>query len=164
MCSSDLLTSDFFNVFLSTKLKNFSEGDANDLVRLPMGNPALNEERQKLALKWGEGKPCLLQIAGLYLWEARSQDHDVKWAKAKFDQEAKHIQRDRNLMKTAMCYVSRVGSLGQQIGDTIDDLGNFAKGAFILFILGALITGAANRETIENWVRGTQQDVKGNFK
>ena len=125
---------------------------------------AIGEERQKLALKWGEGKPCLLQIAGLYLWEARSQDHDNKWAKAKFDQEAKHIQRDRNPVRVVVRNVSQVGGLAQRIGDTIDDRGNFMKGAFILVILGLTMTRVVPWETVQNWVKDTQKEMNSNFK
>ena len=102
----------------------------------------------------------MLQIAGFWLWQARSQDHDEKWAKAKFDQEAKHIQRDRNPVKIVVRNVSQVGGLAHGIGGTIGDLGNFMVGASLLIAIVLVVTGVV----IQNSVRGTQQDTNSNFK
>jgi hypothetical protein len=55
-------------------------------------------------------------MAGFWLWEARSQDRDVKWAKAKFDHDAKAVKRDRHPVKVAVRGVSGVGALAQKIG------------------------------------------------
>lgn len=56
------LTSSFFNITQQLELKVFSDQEASDLVRLPHGNPALSDPRQKTALAWGENHPYLQDI------------------------------------------------------------------------------------------------------
>ncbi len=70
--------------------------EAMDLVRLPQTTdpslqPALSPEKQQIAIQWGGRHPYLLQLAGLWLWEAKKGDRPVKWAKQQFDQQAKRV-------------------------------------------------------------------------
>jgi AAA+ ATPase superfamily predicted ATPase len=90
------LTSSFFNVGSECLLKKFSEAEAQKLVTLPKGTiagaiPALNETNQRLALEWGERHPVLLQLAGRYLWEAQQYRKEVKWARQKFQDQARAV-------------------------------------------------------------------------
>ncbi|HIK13027.1 MAG TPA: AAA-like domain-containing protein [Oscillatoriaceae cyanobacterium M33_DOE_052] len=88
------LTSSFFNVGHVLKLEEFTPAEAAELVKLPKGSaalsveepkPALIVEDQEKALQWGGRHPYRLQLAGYCLWQARQQDKDIPWAKAKFD-------------------------------------------------------------------------------
>ena len=70
------------------------------MVRLPKTNLpnldiALSDRRQTLALKWGENHPYLLQLAAMYLWEAKRFDKSDDWAKAEFDQARKNTMGRR---------------------------------------------------------------------
>lgn len=94
--SKHKLTSSFFNVGSVLPLEKFSEAEAQELVELPKGNiagatPALNETNQRLALKWGERHPVLLQLAGRYLWEAQQRRKNVNWAKQNFQNQARAV-------------------------------------------------------------------------
>lgn len=93
------LISDFFNVGHVLKLGEFTKDEAIQLTRLSVNSieetPALTEEEQKLAQKWGQFHPYLLQLASYYLLEAREIGKDCKWAKKQFD-----LQFDKYKSKT----------------------------------------------------------------
>ena len=94
--SQHRLTSSFFNVGHVLPLGGITEMEAMDLVRLPQTTdprlqPALSPEKQQIAIQWGGRHPYLLQLAGLWLWEAKKGDRDLKWAKQQFDQQAKRV-------------------------------------------------------------------------
>lgn len=159
------LTSDFFNVFTNKRLTEFKDDEAKDLVRLPHPDrPALGEEKRALALQWGDRHPCLLQIAAWCLWEAKKLDHSHEWAKRQFEERKLGIPRSRSPLKWTIHAVMGLGSFGQAIGDNIDDWGNFLKGMFILLLIVALGTGAANWQQVKGWFDNTVQDTKSNFK
>jgi uncharacterized protein len=160
------LTSDFFNVFDTHKLQEFTDAEAQDLVQKPdaANDPALGEERQALALNWGGRHPRLLQIAALCLWEARQQDRKDAWARQQFEARSQGVPRKLQPMKQLVWAVMRLGTWAQSIGNTTDDLGNFFKGAFILVLIGCVVTGAANWQQIQDWFQGTKQETQENFK
>jgi len=94
------LTSDFFNLVATCHLRELTAQEASALVRLPKTNLpnldiALSDRKQTLALKWGENHPYLLQLAGMYLWEAKRFDKSDDWAKAEFDQARKNTMGRR---------------------------------------------------------------------
>jgi hypothetical protein len=124
----------------------------------------LGEEKRSLALQWGDHHPCLLQIAARCLWEAKNLDHNHEWAKRQFEERKLGIPRRQSPLKWTIQVVMRLGSFGQAIGDNIDDWGNFLKGMFILILLGAVLTGAANWQQVKGWFDNTVQDTKQNFK
>jgi hypothetical protein len=159
------LTSDFFNVFQAGRLKEFSDTEAQDLVRLPHPEqPALGEEKQTLALQWGGHHPCLLQIAGRCLWEARQRDRSNDWAKAQFHERSLGVPQPLHLIKHGVREVTRLGQLGQWIGDTQDSLGNFLKGAFIIVLIVLAITGVATWPQIQQWFKDTTTETLENFE
>lgn len=159
------LTSDFFNVFTNKRLTEFKDDEAKDLVRLPHADhPALGEEKRTLALQWGDHHPCLLQIAAWCLWEAKKLDHSHEWAKRQFEERKLGIPRRQSPLKWTLQSVIRLGGFGQAIGDNIDDWGNFVKGMFILLLIVAMGTGAANWQQVKGWFDNTAQEIKQNFK
>jgi uncharacterized protein len=132
--------SEFFNVSQTRLVGQLVDGDAQDVVRLPSpARAALGVEQQALALKWAEGYPALLQLAGKCLWDAKQNGRSHQWAKEQFDLDAKAVPRPFNMVRSGFLAVSRVGAVGQNIGNSLDDWGNFAKGAIIIAIgLGVL--------------------------
>lgn len=153
------LTSDFFNLGHVLPLKELTEMEAIDLVRLPNPNaPALSPEKQKLALEWGGRHPYLLQLAGSFLWEAQRQDRDISWAKQQFDREAQRTFRSRfnlgrwwRLLRLLFWDLPvKLGSLAKIIGGTWDDIGNWIFGVVILFGVAALVLGLANWEQVKD--------------
>ncbi len=82
------LTSTFLNDAHVMMLKGLTDNEARDLVSLPKTNipssqAALSEKEQRIALEWGGKNPYLLQLAGLYLWEAREYNKNINWARKK---------------------------------------------------------------------------------
>ncbi len=90
------LNSAFFNLGQVLTLGELKEQEARELVSLPerTGIPAaLSSYEQRLARNWGGSHPFLLQLAGSFLWEARQLGQDARWAKAKFEQEARRVPK-----------------------------------------------------------------------
>ena len=90
--------SSFFNLGHTLPLENLTEMEAGDLVQLPRSTDpsqqfALSEDRQKLALQWGERHPYLLQLAAVCLWEAREYDRSNEWARERFEKNAHKAKR-----------------------------------------------------------------------
>ncbi|CAK8720702.1 hypothetical protein GMJAKD_09990 [Candidatus Electrothrix aarhusensis] len=94
------LTSAFFNLGHVVALGEFSEDEAEELVRLPVdGEPALDGEKRQLALTWGGRHPYLLQMAGLFLWEARQGGKNNRWAKKRFEEQHARLKKEGVLTK-----------------------------------------------------------------
>ncbi|BAS56596.1 MULTISPECIES: nSTAND1 domain-containing NTPase [Leptolyngbya] len=168
-------TSEFFNVSQTEVLQDLSESEAQDLVRLPdTQNPALSEERQQLALKWADRHPYLLQLAALYLWEARQFDKSNEWAQRRFEEDARGVPRRVNPARMVFMGIGRLGQWGQQLGDTADDWGNFLKGMVTLVLLGLALTGVVKWSNFGSFMQDfageilknmqTQPDQKGEGK
>jgi uncharacterized protein len=142
------LTSSFFNLTQQLELKVFSDMEASDLVRLPCGNPALSNPRQKTALAWGEKHPYLLQSAGKYLWEAQQQGHPESWAEEKFKMEVKNVPRSKNILKLGIGAVEGLGKFAKRIGGGVSGMGDLVTGSMIIFISIGLVCGAVNLSDI----------------
>ncbi len=129
-------TSEFFNISQTRVIGDFSEAEAGAIVALPgVGQSVLGTEQQTLALTWGKRQPCLLQLAAKCLWDAQQDRRSDAWAKEQFDRDAKAVPRKKvNVGRSLFLGISWVGSLGQNIGNALDDWGNFVKGAMILAI------------------------------
>lgn len=139
------LTSTFFNLGHVVELGEFSEDEAEELLRLPgAGEPALDPEERQLARQWGGRHPLLLQLAGQALWEHRS----TRKAKAEFERQrkrfvAKKAKREFSLMSVPRAVVwdfpRWVGSLPLRIGNVVDDTANFIVGLVIILIMLGLL-------------------------
>lgn len=142
------LTSDFFNLGHVLPLKELTEMEAIDLVRLPNPNaPALSPEKQKLALEWGGRHPYLLQLAGSFLWEARRQDRDVSWAKQQFDREAQRglVRRWwRPLRLLFWDLPLKLGSLANSIRRNWGSIKIWISGIVILICVALFLLGMPN--------------------
>jgi uncharacterized protein len=138
------LTSSFFNLTQQLELKVFSDQEASDLVRLPQGNPALSDPRQKTALDWGDKHPYLLQSAGKYLWEAQQHGHSESWAEEKFKMEVKNVQRSRNILKRGISAVAELGKFAKKVGGGVSGAGDLVTGIMIIVLSIALIGGVVN--------------------
>lgn len=156
------LTSNFFNLTQSCELKVFSEPEASDLVRLPHGTPALTEPRQQKALAWGEKHPYLLQAAGMCLWEEQQQGHPEGWAEQRFWEVSQQVPRSRNVFKQGFRAVARLGKLGQTVGDSIDDWGNFFKGLAIIAIISLVLCGVVPWSGVAKFLQTNVNDILKN--
>jgi uncharacterized protein len=153
------LTSNFFNLTQHLELKVFTDSDALALVRLPSGNPALSDTRQKTALAWGENHPFRLQSASRYLWEARQQDLPEGWAEQQFRAADRQIQQSGNILKRGFRAVARLGKLGQTVGDSIDDWGNFFKGMAIIAIISLVLCGVVPWSGFAKFLQTNVNDI-----
>ncbi|MGK7951439.1 MAG: AAA-like domain-containing protein [Xenococcaceae cyanobacterium] len=142
------LTSSFFNLGQVMILKGFTDNEARDLVRLPQttipGSQAvLNEDEQQIALEWGGKNPYLLQLAGLYFWEAKQSNQDINWAKKRFDRQAKGISVQHSIWRKCLLLLKwvfwrlpvKLGQAIKFIGTTLDELSAWVLGVFIVGIL-----------------------------
>jgi uncharacterized protein len=145
------LTSSFFNVGSECLLQEFSEAEAEALVKLPRsGRPALTEKNQQLALHWGERHPVRLQLAAKYLWEAQQNRRDVKWAKQKFQDQVRTVlqlqarpKRPQKLRHWVRWLVWDVpilaGNLTKKFGLKLDDLFAWLMGlSLIIFAIACV--------------------------
>ena len=142
------LTSSFFNLGQVIMLEGLTSNEARDLVRLPQtttpGSQAvLNDNEQQIALEWGGKNPYLLQLAGLYLWEAKQSNQDINWAKKRFDRQAKGISIQRSIWRRCLLLLKwvfwslpiKLGQAVKFIGTTLDELAAWVLGVFIVGIL-----------------------------
>jgi uncharacterized protein len=148
------LTSDFFNGFQMRRLEELTASEAQQLIALPdINNPILSDEHQTLALGWAGFHPCLLQLAGDVLFEAEQRRQNDKAARRAFEVRRQGIYRRMNGWQQMARGIQRVGALGQDIGDTIDDWGNFAKGMVIIILVALLGLGVASFDQVKGWVK-----------
>ena len=159
-------TSEFFNISQTRLVGDFREADAGAIVALPgNGQSVLGTERQALALKWAGRHPYLLQLAAKCLWDARQDDRSEEWAKEQFDRDAKAVPRKKvDVGRSVFLGISRVGSLGQNLGNTLDDWGNFVKGLMIIVTFGLMGFGALKWQDGLKYFQGQGQEVLDNGK
>ncbi|MCP2732309.1 AAA family ATPase [Limnofasciculus baicalensis] len=156
-------TSGFFNVSQTYILQGFSPATAMDLVRLPgVNNPALSEERQNLAIKWSEGQPYLLQLAGKCLWEAQKQDRPSEWAQRRFEEDANQVPTSRNYGRMIFMAIGRIGFWGQNLGNTADDWSNFLKGMITIVTVLLLLFGVEKWQDFTNFMQQSINDILQN--
>ncbi|NEQ66443.1 MAG: ATP-binding protein [Symploca sp. SIO2D2] len=156
-------TSGFFNVSQTWRLQGLSTAQAWDLVRLPgVNNPALSEERQNLAIKWGEGQPYLLQLAGKCLWDAQQQNRSSEWAQRRFEEDAHQVPRPRNYGRMIFMTIGRIGRWGQNLGDTADNWGNFLKGMITLVTFSLLLLGIVKWQDFAGFMQQTINEILEN--
>jgi hypothetical protein len=150
------LTSRFFNLGHVQRLGRLKADEAQALARLPAGavpgaQPALNDEEQRLALRWGRQHPYLLQLACSKLCEARQTNRDYTWAKREFDAQAarmiqpaagaqRHLRRWWRPLRWLLVDVPmRVGGLAKHIGLVWNDVVTWAVGAGIIVLAAAVL-------------------------
>ena len=138
------LNSAFFNDAQTIMLEGLTENEARDLVRLPKNAQAvLNDDEQKIALGWGGRNPYLLQLAGLYLWEAQSQqsNKNLAWAKKQFDRNARGISPRHTIRRKCLLGLKWLfWSLPKKIGDGVKFIGS-KFGDISSWLMGCLILG-----------------------
>lgn len=160
------LTSSFFNLGQVLPLGELREVEARDLVQLPAGKikdaeAALSLEEQKLARQLGGGHPFLLQLAGMFLWEAQQLGRDVNWAKARFETEAKRVpgysltpRRWGRLWQVLFWLPLTLGRMVRGAGGTVDEIGNLLTGILILIGIILVVLGVVNWDLIKELLQG----------
>lgn len=138
--------SSFFNLGQVLPVGGITEAEATDLMRLPEhkipgATAALSPERQKLGLAWGGRHPLLLQLAGLWLWEAQQHSRPDEWARQKFEQEAQRvphsgvtIRRLKRPVRLLLWLPMKLGRMARFVGDKLDDTSNLIAGTIILIV------------------------------
>jgi uncharacterized protein len=156
------LTSSFFNLTQQLELKVFSDIEASDLVRLPHGNPALSDPRQKIALAWGDKHPYLLQSAGKYLWEAQQQGHSESWAEEQFKRELKNVPISKNIFKQGIGVVDELGKFAKKIGGGVSGMGDRVTGFMIIIIPILLIAGVMPWSDVKGFCKNIVNNILQN--
>ena len=135
--------SSFFNVGHVFELGELTIDEAVQLTRLHSNylgkTPALTEEEQKLAQQWGKRHPYFLQLAGYYLYEARQNRKDFKWAKEQVEYQVSKYKlksKERALHLLAPRWVWKFIAF---IGAFINFVENSTKSVTGLLIIIALI-------------------------
>lgn len=155
------LTSSFFNLGQVIMLEGLTNNEARDLVRLPETNipgsqAVLNDDYQQTALEWGGNNPYLLQLAGLYLWEAKQSNKDINWAKKRFDRQAKGISANHSIWGKILLFLKwvfwrlpvKLGQTAQFIGTRLDELQAWVTGVFMVGIIILAALGILNWDTV----------------
>ena len=146
------LTSSFFNLGQVMILQGFTDNEARDLVRLPLSKitdsqAVLSEKEQQIALEWGGKNPYLLQLAGLFIWEARECNKEISWAKKRFDSQAKGISSNHSIWSKSLLLLKRLfwllpiklGQIGKFVGTNLGDIGDGIVGwCFIVIVIFAV--------------------------
>ena len=142
------LTSSFFNLGQVIMLEGYTDNEARDLVCLPKTNipssqSVLNDQEQQIALEWGGTNPYLLQLAGLYLWEARQCNKEINWARRSFEDQAGKRSSIWHKFLFFLKWVFwrlplKLGQVTKKIGIT---LGNVSSWIIGILIVGAIILG-----------------------
>ncbi len=145
------LTSSFFNLGQVMMLERFTNSEAQKLVCLPQttipsSKTVLNESEQQTALEWGGKNPYLLQLAGLYLWEAKQSNEDITWAKKRFDRQARGVSANHTIWRRCLLFLKwifwglpiKLGQVTKKIGITLSDISSWIIG---ILIVGVVILG-----------------------
>ena len=161
------LTSTFFNDAQTIMLNGLTENEARDLVRLPQTTipntqEALNDLQQKVALDWGGKNPYLLQLAGLYLWEARENNKTKAWAKKKFDRDARgnsprHSIGHRFLLSLKWIFwifPKKLGDGVKYLGSKFGDISSWLIGFLIIRTIVLAASGHITWESVIKVVKG----------
>ncbi|MEM6503665.1 MAG: ATP-binding protein [Cyanobacteria bacterium P01_C01_bin.89] len=142
------ITSSFFNLGHMVPLREFSDGEAMEVSRLPAGGePIFSTERQGLVVKWGKKKPFCLQLAGQCLFEAQQQGESEKWAWQRFQEQM--VARRAKIWEVNFWLRQLLRSLGllgrgadlmtnKKLNDTVKGIGIVAA------VIVGLILGAVN--------------------
>ncbi len=162
------LTSPFFNQGHTLVLRELTEDEADDLVRLPASNvpgarPALGLEEQRLARRWAGRHPCLLQLAADALWQAQEEGRDADWAQARYKAQARRVSRPRwhwlhKIPRRGASALGWIGRTARRLGAALDEAQNWLIGALILIVvilvtLG-LISGRDILDLLRHWLGG----------
>ena len=142
------VTSSFFNVGQIRILSGFTENEARSLVRLPENKipnsqAVLNEKEQQISLEWGGNNPYLLQLAGLYIWEARECNKELSWARKRFNLQALGISTHHNILRHSLLFLkwlfwqlpTRLGKIGKFVGTNLGDIGDGIVGWSVIGII-----------------------------
>ncbi len=163
-----LLTSRFFNDGHVLALKELTEAEATDLVRLPAstvpGAPAaLSLDEQRLARRWGGRHPCRLQLAADALCRARQLGRDRAWARREFEVQvenqfgpaAEHTlvppftRRLWRVLRYPFWDIPRLlGRLARRTGEAVDDLTNWLVGTLVIIVLILALVGALRADRL----------------
>jgi len=146
------LSSSFFNNAHIENLGELDKEGAKELLTLPPGNECrLSPSEQKLAREWvGSNHPFFLQMAAHALCEARRFNNDEKWARQRFDGQAKEhdlwgFRRGglclRCLRMLFWKMPVRVGALVRRTGTKVDNITNGIMGMFIIIIIALILMG-----------------------
>lgn len=158
------LTSKFFNLGHLITLGELTESEADDLARLPAstvpGAPAvLSLSEQRLMCQWGGRHPYLLQLAGLYLCQARQNGKDEAWAHEQFLTEARRVPTRRTPLQLAKRALRllwdlplHLGRLARGLKKNADDLKDRLTGIALLLLLILVLLGALNVEFLRAWI------------
>jgi hypothetical protein len=129
-------------------------------TNLPNLDIALSDRRQTLALKWGEKHPYLLQLAGMYLWEAKRFDKSDDWAKAEFEQARKNTMGRRFGRKWWLPlwwifhdFPIGVSRLIKSIGKRLSAINEWGMGFFVLLFIALAVFGRGSFLQVIDGVR-----------
>ena len=163
------LNSAFFNDALTIMLEGLTENEARDLVRLPEttipnSQAVLNDNEQKIALDWGGKNPYLLQLAGLYLWEAQPQqsNKNLSWAKKQFNRNARGISPRHSIWRRFLLglkwlfwiFPKKLGDGVKFISSKFGDLSSVIIGFLIIRTIILAASGHISWESVIKVVKG----------
>ena len=161
------LTSSFFNIGQVILLEGLTNNEARDLVRLPENKipnsqAVLDDKEQRIALEWGGKNPYLLQLASLYLWEARESHKEISWARRRFNRQAKGISAHHSIWLRFLLFLkwllwllpAKLGQIGKFVGTNLGDIGDGIVGwsviAIIIFAVFRIVPPESILDVLKN--------------
>ncbi|MGH8002835.1 MAG: AAA-like domain-containing protein [Brasilonema sp.] len=168
------LTSSFFNLGHVVKLRELSEEEVTELVRLPSGTvphaqAALSMDEQKLTRQLGGCHPFLLQFAGWLVCEARQQGKNENWVKTRFQEQSRRLPRPglgsrrwwHSLRWLVWNFPIRIGSVVKSIGVSIDNISAWIIGVVVVFAFILVVFSLVNHSDAWQWIKNLVDKVLG---
>ncbi|NJM73930.1 MAG: ATP-binding protein [Scytonema sp. RU_4_4] len=168
------LTSTFFNLGHVLKLRELSEEEVTELVRLPSSTvpyaqPALSMDEQKLTRQLGGRHPFLLQLAGMLVCQARQQGKDENWVKTRFKEQSRRLPRAglgsrrwwRSLRWLVWNFPIRIGSVVKSIGVSMDNITAWIIGVVVVFAFILVVFGLVTHSEAWQWIKNLVDKVLG---
>ena len=132
-------TSGFFNLFHTLRVGGLAESAAWDLVRLPVGAPALSVTSQALARKWGGCDAFRLQAAGWCLFEMERDGLSEAVARKNFEERTKRrpkgVRDWKNWFFVAWSALRGTGRSAQATGKNIKPISEALMGAIVIALV-----------------------------
>jgi hypothetical protein len=138
------LLSAFFNFGQLCELKDFRDEEAEELLRLPVsGPPVLDLEERQQARRWGGRSPWQLQLAALFLFEARQNGKSLSWAKKAFERERARRLKKETKPRSFKALLDSGFSILKQMAEAAVDIGKILLLLILLALLAGIIYGVS---------------------
>ncbi|HLO84717.1 MAG TPA: ATP-binding protein [Nostocaceae cyanobacterium] len=166
------LKDQFYKMFETVKLSNLTNREVDELLQLParVGKnsppPVLKDNEQSEAKKWGGKHPYLLQLAAIYIYEARYQgQYAFTIARAEFNRKAIQVFWSKIVNSQGFSIIwlvlrglfwdlpIKIGNIGALIGLTLDEFKSWIMGMMVLMVLFSGLFRIITLPVVLDWLQ-----------